>query len=203
MGARKCRLALSVLYNNCDSWRRARGIGPKTLFKTKETVDPILQTAIFGQDLNFPILTCRTTSQPISQKNAQHFHLFFKGTSGMYPMPLGCGVYLIGQGLGFTPHSPGRPPWCHHHGGKACSLRSALRQTKTKEPNDVQILNMMQLESASKTQTAQYRAPRPWLHLPKNNSHKWIRCNGDVNVTEINSKTKINGCNGSREDGTV
>ena len=41
----------------------------------------------------------------------------------------------------------------------------------------------------------------PRLHLPKNNSHKLIRSNGDVNVTVINSKTKINGCNGSREDG--
>ena len=53
---------------------------------------------------------------------------------------------------------------------------------------------MTQLESASKKQTAQYRAPRPRLHLPKNNSHELIRCNGDVNVTVINSKTKINGC---------
>ena len=60
---------------------------------------------------------------------------------------------------------------------------------------------MTQRESASKTQTAQYRAPRPRLHLPKNNSHELIRCNGDVNVTVINSKTKINGCNGSQEDG--
>ena len=51
------------------------------------------------------------------------------------PIPLGCGVYPIRRGLGFTPRSFGQPPWCHHHGGKACSLRSALCQTKT---NDVQ-----------------------------------------------------------------
>ena len=78
-----------------------------------------------------------------------------------------------------------------------------LKLSFSYEPNDVQILNMTQLESASKTQTAQYRAPRPRLHLPKKNSHELIRCNGDVHVTVINSKTKINGCNGSREDGNI
>ena len=128
------------------------------LFKTKTTVDPILQTAIFEnfrQNLNFPILTCRTTSQPINLKNAQHFHLFFVGTSGMYPIPLACGVYPIRRGLSVSPCSPGWPPWWWHHGAK------------TKEPNDVQILNITQLESASQTQTAQYPAPWPRLHLPK------------------------------------
>ena len=117
---------------------------------------------------------------------SQRFPLLFIGTGGMYPIPLGCGVYPIHRGLGFYAPQGRATPSCHHHGGKACSFRSALRQTKTKQPNDVQILNMTQLEPANKAQTAQYRAPRPRLHLPKNNSHELLGCNGDVNVTVIN-----------------
>ena len=181
-------MALSILYKNRDSWGRARGIGPRTLFKTKKKVDPTLQTAIFGQDLNFPILTCRTTSQP---KSAQHFHLFLKVQVECTPIPLG---------VRSLPHPPGVRFYAPQPQA-TCNLRSALRQTKTKEPNDVQIVNMAQLQSANKTQTAQYRAPRPRLHLPKNTSHKLTRCSGDVHVTVINLKTKINGRNGSQEDG--
>ena len=70
-------------------------------FQNLKIVDPILQTAIFDRDLNFPILTCRTTSQPINLKNAQHFPLLFISTSGMYPILIGCGVYPIRQWLGF------------------------------------------------------------------------------------------------------
>ena len=168
---------------------RSLGPGP---FSNQKSVDPILQTAIFGQDLNFPILTCQMTSQPMNLKNAQNFPLLFIGTSGMYPIPLGCGVYAIRRGLG----SPGDQKSLQF------KVRAPPDQNKTakRHPNPI---NMTQLESASKTQTTQYRAPRPrlHLHLPKNNSHKLTRCNGDVNVTVINSKTKINGCNGSREDG--
>ena len=165
-------------------------------FQNQKTKDPILQAANFGQDLNCPILTCRMTSQPINLKSAQHFHVFFDRYK--WNVPHSTWVRSL-------PHPPGArfyAPQPRATGDKTCSLTSALRQTKTKEPNDVQALNMTQLESASKTQTTQYRAPRPRLHLPKNNSHKLIRCNGDVNVTVISLKTKINGCNGSREDGT-
>ena len=68
---------------------------------------------------------------------SQHFPLLFIGTDGMYPIPLGCGVYPIHRGLGFYAPRGRATPSCHHHGGKACSFRS------------VQILNMTQLEPAS------------------------------------------------------
>ena len=165
MGARKCRLGLSVLYKNCDSWRRARGIGPNTLFKTKKTADPILQTVIFGQDLNFPILTCRTTSQPINLKHAQHFHIFLMGANGLYPIPLGCKS---------LPRRPGARLYAPQPRATPQSLQLKVRappdqhERAKRRPNP----NMMQLESASKTQTAQYRDPRPRLHLPQNDSHE-------------------------------
>ena len=108
----------------------------------------------------------------------------------MYPIPLGCGVYPIRRGLGF--YAPQQ---------KARSLRSALRQTKTKEPNNVLILNMTQLQSANK----EHKPPNTVLHGCGYISPKIIpiRCNGDVNVTVINLKAKIDGCNGSREDGIL
>ena len=79
-------------------------------------------------------------------------------TGGMYPIPLGCGVYAtIRRGLGF--YAPGQ--------SLQFKVRAPPDQNKTakRHPNPI---NMTQLESASKTQTTQYRAPRPRLHLSKN-----------------------------------
>ena len=118
-------------------------LGPGPSSKPQKTVDPILQTAIFGQDLNFPILTCRTTSQPINLRKCTAFSPVFyryKWNACPVPLGLGCGVYPIRRGLGFTPAALGDPHDVTIMRAKACNLRSALRQTKTKEPNDVRIL---------------------------------------------------------------
>ena len=92
-------------------------------FQYQKTVDPILQTAIFGQDLNFPILTCQTTSQPINFKNAQHFPLLIIRANGMYPIPLGCRVYPIRQGLSFYAPQPRATPMMSPSWGQSLQFK--------------------------------------------------------------------------------
>ena len=77
----------------------------------------------FRPRLNFPILTCQTTSQPINFKNAQHFPLLIIRASGMYPIPLGCGVYPIRQGLSFYAPQPRATPMMSPSWGQSLQFK--------------------------------------------------------------------------------
>ena len=54
---------------------------------------------------------------------SQHFPLLFIGTDGMYPIPLGCGVYPIHRGLGFYAPQGRATPSCHHRGGQSLQFQ--------------------------------------------------------------------------------
>ena len=133
-------------------------------------------------------------------KDAQHFTCFYRYKWNV-PHSTWVRNFPHPPGARFYAPQPRATPMMSPSWGQSLQFKVRAPPDQKKEPNDVQILNMTQHESASKTQTAQYRASRPRLHLPNNNSHELIRCNGDVNVSVMNSKTNINGCNGSREDG--
>ena len=155
-GAWKCRLALSILYKNRDSWGRARGIGPGTLSKPwncrSNTTNCNCQP---GFEFSNPSMTDENAVISLKIYHSifpivyrHRWNVSHSAWVRSLPHPPGVGFYAP-QGRA-TPSS-------HHHGGKACSFRSALCQTKTKQPNNVQILNMTQLLREAKPGAFQTR----------------------------------------------
>ena len=99
----------SILYKNRDLGGRARGIGPRTLFKIKncrsDTTNCNFRSGLEFSNPNMP------DDIPTNKlQKCTVLPLLFRSTSGMYPIPLGCRVYPIRGGLDFYAPQPRATP---------------------------------------------------------------------------------------------
>ena len=126
------------------------GIGPKTLFRAQKIADPMLQTAIFGQDLNFQSLhASRHPNQQILKMHSISSCILHVQVECAPFHLVGRGVYPVRWGLGFYAPQPRATPMMSPSWGQNVQFKvRAPPDQMQKKPNDIQIINISQFLSA-------------------------------------------------------